>query len=352
MSLLDLYLAAVRGHLPRGSDKADILAELRVHLETRMAERRAELGRELTEAEQEAVLAEFGAPFIVATRYGRPGPGFALGPIQLISPAAFPAYVGVLLFVLALNVIIASVETLLTGAPFLSLVRRVGVSMLVLFIVLTPIWAGIDFFMLRSGKRQRGAPESWLFWTPYLKYVPKWYSGSGLAFMGAAALAWGLWWSVWPEVPALLIGPSVEPLELSPSWQRFQLFLLGLLLLGVAQRAFNLVRPDLDWLPWAVRLVINVLCVALLYPILDSAPFVVVPDGVAASADTVELARTIDSSTRGWIRGFGFYWVLNTLWIALICAGHIVYRVHHRRQSAVGQSHVSSSQEQRNNEHK
>lgn len=343
MTLLDLYLRAVGMYLPKGSDRADVLAELRVHLEAKMNERQAELDRKLTEAEQEAVLADFGAPFVVATRYGRPGRNFAFGPFQLISSATFPVYIGVLLFALAVNVIIAAGETLLTGVPFLSLVRRLVVTMLVLFLVFTPTFAGIDFFLLRSGRRQRGAPESWLFWSPYLKYVPKWYSASGLAVMGAVALAWGFWWSAWPEVPALIIGPVVEPLALSPSWQRFQLLLLALLSLGVAQRAFNLVRPDLNWLPCAVRLVINALCVAMLYPILDSAPFVVVPDAVAASAETVELARNIDGFTRGLIRGFGFYWVLNTLWIALICAGHIVYRVHHRRQSAVVESHVSPS---------
>ena len=345
MSLLDIYLSAVALALPKGSDKADILAELRGHLETKIDERRAELGRHLTEAEQEAVLADFGAPFVVATRYGRLRRGFALGPFEIMGPEAFRVLIGVVLFVLALNVIIASVEMLLTGAPFLSLVRPFVVNMLALFVVFTLVFAGIDFFLRRSGKRQRGAPESWLFWTPYLKYVPTWYSASGLAFMGATALSWGLWWSVWPAVPALLVGPAVEPLELSPSWQHFQLLLLALLVLGAAQRAFSLVRPDLNGWPWAVRLVINALCVALLYPILNSAPFVVVPDAVAASAETVELARNIDNATRGFIRGFGFYWVLNTLWIALVCAGHIVYRIQQRRQSAVGESHVSSSRE-------
>jgi hypothetical protein len=332
--LLDLYLQAVGLNLPKGLDRADILAELREHLETKMHERRADFGRELTEAEQRVVLAEFGEPFVVATRYGSPGRGFAFGSIQLISPGAFPVYIGALLFALAVNIIIGSLEILLTGASFLLLVRRVAATMLVLFLVFTLSFAGVDYFLRRSAKTQRGAPESWLFWTPYLKYVPKWYSASGLAFMGAVALCWGLWWSLWPGVPALLIGPAVEALELSSTWQRFQLFLLGLLLLGVAQRAFNLVRPDLNWLPWAVRLVINVLCVAMLYPILDSAPFVVVPDAgaaSAASAETVELARKIDSVTRGLIRGFGIYWVLNTLWIALVCAGHVVYRVQHRR---------------------
>ena len=133
----------------------------------------------------------------------------------------------------------------------------------------------------------------------------------------------------------MLIGPAVNPLELSPSWQRLQLVLLGLLSLGVAQRAFNLLRPDINWLPGAVRLVINVVCVAMLYSILGSDPFVVVPDVAASSVETVEIARRINVTMAGLIRGFGFYWLLNTLWIAFVCAGHITYRVQRQRQSAI-----------------
>jgi HAAS len=345
MTLLDHYLHAVALNLPKGSDRADIVAELREHLESTMDEHAAELGHALTEAEQQAVLADFGDPFTVAARYGKQvRTGFAFGPFQLISPEAFPVYIGILLFVLVLNVIIGSIETLLTGASLVSLVRRLVVTMLVLFAVFTLVFAGIDFFLRRAGKRQRGAPETWLFFTPYLKYVPKWYSASGLVFMSAVALAWGLWWSVWPEVPALLVGHAADALELSASWQRLQSFLLALLMVGIAQRAFSLVRPDLNWLPWVVRLVINALCVAMLYPILDSAPFVVAPDAAAASAETVELAQHINEATAGFLRGFGFYWAFNTLWIALVCAGHLVYRVRRRRPGAA-ESQVSSPRE-------
>ena len=341
MTLLDLYVGAVGLHLPKGSDRRDILTELRGHLESNMDERAAELGRALTESEQEAVLANFGDPFTVATRYGKAGPSIAFGPIRLISAEAFPVYIGVLLFVLALNVIIGSLVTVLTGASFISLVRQLVDTMLVLFPVLTLVFAGIDFFLRRSGNRQRGAPESWLFWTPYLKHVPQWYSATGLAFFSVVALAWGLWWNAWPAVSSVLLGPAADALELAPHWQRFQLFLFGLLVLGAGQRAFSLARPDLTWVPWAVRLVINLLCVALLYPILDSAPLVVVRDAVAASAETVELARSIDQSTRGFIRGFGFYWALNALWIAFLCAWHIRYRIDHRR-SARGEARLSA----------
>jgi hypothetical protein len=91
------------------------------------------------------------------------------------------------------------------------------------------------------------------------------------------------------------------------------------------------VWPDLKVVPFVVRFVINVLCVVLLYPIFDNAPLVVVRDAVAASPEAVELARSIDTGTRGFIRGFGFYWALNILWLGLICAWHIHYSLDHRR---------------------
>lgn len=336
MTLLDHYLSAVGMHLPKGSDRGDILAELRGHLEANMDERAAELDRALTESEQQSVLAEFGDPFTVATRYGKSGRGFAFGRFQLIGPAAFKVYVGAFLFALAVNVVIAAAQIVVTDTPFVSLVRRFAVTMLVLFVLFTLCFAGVDFFMRRHGKRQRGAPESWLFYTPYLKYVPRWFSASGLVFMGATALAWGLWWGLWPELPSLLLGPAASALEISSSWQRLQSLLLALLVIGVAQRALSLVRPDLNWLPWAVRLVINVTCVALLFPMLDGGPFVVVRDTAVASAEAVELARHINEAMRGLIRGFGAYWVINSLWIALVLSGHVVYRVRNLRSGAAG----------------
>lgn len=343
MTLLDQYLSVVGMRLPKGSDRADILAELRGHLESNMEERAAELGRPLTDTEQEAVLADFGDPFTVAARYGRKTRrGIAFGPFQLIGPEALPIWAGAILFVVTLNLIIGAVEVLLTGTSFVALVRERAVAVLAVLAVITLTFAGVDFFLRRSGRSQRGAPESWLFYTPYLKYVPKWYSASGLACMSAVALAWGLWWGMWPAVPALIVGSTVDRLELSPSWRLLQWCLFALLLVGAGQRLFSLVRPDLNWLPWAVRLVVNICCVALLYPILASAPFVVAPD-TAASPEALALVQRINGATLGLTRGFGIYWVLNMLWIGLVCAGHLAYRAHQRRQCAAGEAQAPPS---------
>lgn len=69
MNLTERYLRAVAAQLPTAK-REDITAELRDLLMTRMEAREAELGRPLNEAEEEAVLRDFGHPLAVAGRYG------------------------------------------------------------------------------------------------------------------------------------------------------------------------------------------------------------------------------------------------------------------------------------------
>ena len=68
MTLIDRYLRAVRDHLPRpGQD--DIIEELSDNLRSRFEDEEASRGRPLAEAEEVAILREFGHPMAVAARY-------------------------------------------------------------------------------------------------------------------------------------------------------------------------------------------------------------------------------------------------------------------------------------------
>lgn len=82
MTLTDRYLKAVAAQLPK-AQREDIVAELRDAIETRMEARQNELGRRLTEADEEAVLREFGHPLNVAGRYGS-------GPQSIVGPELYP----------------------------------------------------------------------------------------------------------------------------------------------------------------------------------------------------------------------------------------------------------------------
>ena len=95
MTLLAQYLKTVAMYLP-GKERADIIRELGENLQAEMDEREAELGRPLTEPEQQEFLLGHGNPMIVAGRYGGEHRTVSFGR-QLIGPELFPLYIRVLL---------------------------------------------------------------------------------------------------------------------------------------------------------------------------------------------------------------------------------------------------------------
>ncbi|MBU1538326.1 MAG: hypothetical protein KKC29_06970 [Alphaproteobacteria bacterium] len=82
MDLIDRYLNAVAAQLPQ-DERADIVAELRDLILSRFEAKEEDLGRALTEDEQEAILREIGHPLVVAARYRK-------GPDSLVGPELFP----------------------------------------------------------------------------------------------------------------------------------------------------------------------------------------------------------------------------------------------------------------------
>jgi hypothetical protein len=82
MDMIDRYLNAVAAQLPQ-DQRADIVAELRDLILSRFEAKEEELGRALTEDEQEAILREIGHPLVVAARYRK-------GPDSLVGPELFP----------------------------------------------------------------------------------------------------------------------------------------------------------------------------------------------------------------------------------------------------------------------
>src|SRR5271154_7204593 len=92
MELLDRYLHAIEFWLPK-RQKYDIIAELSEDLRAQIEEKEAELGRELNDAEVEAILKRCGPPLVVASRY--------LPQQYLIGPVLFPVYRFVLAILVA-----------------------------------------------------------------------------------------------------------------------------------------------------------------------------------------------------------------------------------------------------------
>jgi hypothetical protein len=106
MDLIDHYLNAVAAQLPQG-EREDIIAELRDLILSRFEAKEEELGRDLTDAEREAILREIGHPLVVAGRYRK-------GAQSLIGPELFPwwlfAVKAGLMLMVAIQVIVAVIH--------------------------------------------------------------------------------------------------------------------------------------------------------------------------------------------------------------------------------------------------
>ena len=107
MDLLERYLAAIARELPK-AQAADVIAELRDTLLSKIEEREAGLGRKLDRKELEALLKDFGHPLVVAGRYRKTQ--------HLIGPEVFPFWFATLRIVLGIEAAIWLVGLVITAA--------------------------------------------------------------------------------------------------------------------------------------------------------------------------------------------------------------------------------------------
>lgn len=125
MTLKERYLKAVAAQLS-GTSRDDIIAELDDAIMSRMEARETELGRPLTEADEEAVLRETGHPLTVAARYGS-------GPHHVVGPELYPWWmfgVKVGLTLLALITGVGMAASILSGNADISQAVAQAVSSL------------------------------------------------------------------------------------------------------------------------------------------------------------------------------------------------------------------------------
>jgi len=309
MILLDKYLRAVKMYLPREQRK-DIIDELSENLLSKMEDKEEELGRPLTEIEQETILREHGEPMAVAGRYGASHRCVAFGR-QLIGPALYPIYILVLWVNWAVTIIIHAVFWIL-GEPL-------GVVPFIMAI--SGQFAGITLFFSILDAYYRNLWQLSSFHVGYLHPVPRKTTAVGLAFWIIYSL---LWISV-PFIPSMT-SIFVDDLKLAPIWHTLYWLILALFLAGVAQRAVNLIRPDWNWLAAPVRLVINAVSLAILF-FLPTGYWHLFP------VDSVKTARALDPSlfvhnpiTWTLFAIFLFHWTIQTGVNAWYCIAYIRYR--------------------------
>ena len=287
MNLIERYLHAVKTSLPAGQQD-DVVAELRVDLESRVEEREAALGRALTDEETSAILKQLGRPMLLAARY-RPQPA-------LVGQALMPYYWQTLKISLGIAVLVKVViatAVIGTGRPV-----HEGLRGLISFPFETAPalvgWVTLVFFALTRAVTGRALTDSWDPST--LPQVPR----DGRApsrvpivgdMVGVGLLA--AWWLVVPGSPFLLLGPAAAYVTPGPGWHAMHLPVAALMLLAIGLHAIALVRPALR-LP--MRVGAHVLALAGIGLLVARGELLAPLRGPGTPADLSHVMRMIDAA--------------------------------------------------------
>jgi hypothetical protein len=292
VELLERYLQAVRTFLP-GKAQDDILHELSENILSQMDEKEAELGRPLTEAEQEEIIKQHGHPIAVAARYGRRQ--------YLIGPGLFPIYwltlkLG-LLMALAVRFLVAIVTVLVSADP----VHQILPALLPVPAVVVPVFAWIT-----------GAFIAFEFFAPRVNlcFITNWSPRSLPAVVKRSAVipradsmaqiimggAFVLWWQCIPGAPYLLFGPAAAAIALGPVWTHLHWPIILLAVAGIVLASVNLASPHWTIARTRVRLALHAATFVVIVMLVRAGNWVVVADGVsnpAQYATAVTIANQI-----------------------------------------------------------
>lgn len=280
-TLTDRYLKAVAAQLPQAT-RDDIIAELADAIADRMEAREEDLGRPLTEDEQEAVLREMGHPLSVAARYGS-------GPQHVVGPELYPWWmfglkvgIGVMiaLTLLGLAVRVLSGDILAGQAigqafadVFSSAITLIGFATIAAFIIerqkekpaFLRDWRVKDLGLFEWAAFDhesfgRKVADSAASTTSKGAYASSWGKGGMPPVAGAlaSAVAWFvflLWWTgLFRVVPVSIgdLGATIDGIDYSAILNQIAAALYWpVIAYAVARIVFGLFRA---WRPEAVRL--------------------------------------------------------------------------------------------------
>ena len=230
--LIDRYLAAIARELPE-RDRADIIAELRDELLTKVEIREEAMGRPLDERELGAELVAFGNPLIVAGRYRK---------VQhLIGPQMFPfwwAAMRATLVVIGAVYLVLLILAVIFGGGRLS-----GLDVPDLVPTLVFAFGGVTgacALIERYGK-----PEKIARWRP--ERLPPPHGRHASRFELLTELGMGivflLWWTGAIQFRNFVPDWGVR-LELAPVWAKWFWWIVGYSIIEIGSNVTALVRPD------------------------------------------------------------------------------------------------------------
>jgi len=271
MELLDRYLHAVRFWLPK-EQKKDIIAELSEDILSEVDEKEGELGRQLSDDEQAAILKRRGSPFAVAQSY--------LPQRHLIGPALFPIYLFVLKLValfylvpwaVVWAVLVIFVPSYRAQHPGLELLKTLGTLWSIALYTFAMITIG---FAIADRARQRFDDQD--RWDPRrlprvrdTRRIPR-SSSIGEAVFGLLFLLFWLGALRFPEIS--IPGATPMRLTLGPVWLSFRegyyVPIAALALVSVVLAGVNFFRPYWTRLRLGVRAAANSVSAAILAAVL------------------------------------------------------------------------------------
>ena len=216
-----------------------------------MEDQEAELGRPLTEAEQETILKRHGSPMQVAGRYQKDQRSVAFGH-QLIGPVLFPLYIKILSLNLAITLVVCAVAAVAFASqqPML----QTAMAMLSHFIFQFAIITGIFTLAQRSGDR---FPWGWK--SPHTalqstakdeRRIPRSQSIAELIVL----VVFLPWLPTLPFYPRTIFGDGIALLSFGPGAQILFKAIYPLILLGVIRSCILLARPRRVRFYWVMRL--------------------------------------------------------------------------------------------------
>lgn len=300
MELLDRYLIAVGQNLPR-PQRDDIVRELSENIRSQFEDKEAELGRPLSEAEQDAILKQVGHPLLVAGRYREEDRSLALGR-RLIGPTLFPFYAKVLW----LNLGVTSLVTALIALALFQAGVRVTLggtisslfwTILAEFVVVTLIFAGVEKHVERFPDRwdlrkPRDSRLSSLLDRAEPDRGPRVsrFTSVSRFIAGAIFLAW---LRVMTHSTYWVFGAAVGAFRIEPIWHRIYLPIVLVILAGMIQSAINFIRPAWTRFEVVARTVLSLAGLAILVLLATANPLLTVRDAIP-SASELHVVHTVN----------------------------------------------------------
>ena len=286
MTQVDRYLKNVGMFLP-DQQKDDILNELSDAIRSRMEDMEAELGRPLTDAEQNDVLKTYGHPMTVANRYRPESGGLVFGK-EVIGPALFPVYIRVLGISLLLALAVQIVLMITLDLPNDSTFSRLVVQAVMQSAAVTLVFALIQ----RAAKE---SPNQWEWLTGASEAIAPTSKTPRISRLESALqivlMAVFIYFA-----NRVLTDPEagIGPFRLAPIWHTLYAPFIVVMAAGVVQAAINLVKPDWVRFQAAMQVGFEAVSLTLIGILLAAGNWVtLVTPAAATAAEAQKLAEIV-----------------------------------------------------------